>query len=113
MENATQKLAERIANFLQNGESAAANDFAALQKSIEQINERLFKIENNLTAQTSPKTSDSPSFHPSREKFGIAEAFAAHHTGALSQHSETEKPCPFEPTGKPCDHCSMCNSRGF
>lgn len=110
MENATQKLAERIADFLQNGESAAANDFAALQKSIEQINERLFKIENNLTAQNSAKVNEPP-FHPSREKFEIAEAFAQH--GAHLQNSETEKPCPFEPTGKPCDHCSMCNSRGF
>jgi hypothetical protein len=23
-----------------------------------------------------------------------------------------EKACQFEP-GRPCDHCSMCNSRGF
>ena len=24
-----------------------------------------------------------------------------------------EKVCTFEPHDKPCDHCSMCSSRGF
>lgn len=109
MENDTQKLAERIANFLGAGEREA-NDFASLRASIEQIDKRLFAVENNLNANDA--LSDfraAPSFHPSLEKFEIAEAYGER----SAQIGETEKPCPFEPTGKPCDHCSMCNSRGF
>jgi hypothetical protein len=31
----------------------------------------------------------------------------------LVEFFETEKKCSVEPGGKPCDHCSMCSSRGF
>ncbi|MBA2620183.1 MAG: hypothetical protein H0U87_03170 [Acidobacteria bacterium] len=107
--NDAQKLAERIANFLYEG-GKDSDDFASVRKSIEQINVRLSKIESNLMAQNQPPAIHrSPSFHPSQEKFEINEAVARE----FIENSETEKPCPFEPTGKLCDHCSMCNSRGF
>ncbi|MDX6386099.1 MAG: hypothetical protein QOK48_3672 [Blastocatellia bacterium] len=47
--------------------------------------------------------------HPSQERFGIEEATVAE----LVEFFESEKKCAIEPGGKPCDHCSMCSSRGF
>jgi|SRR5687767_640232 len=47
--------------------------------------------------------------HPSEEKFGVEEATVS----ALVDFFEKEKFCSVEPGGKPCDHCSMCSSRGF
>lgn len=47
--------------------------------------------------------------HPSEEKFGVEEATVS----ALVDYFEKEKLCSVEPGGKPCDHCSMCSSRGF
>jgi hypothetical protein len=47
--------------------------------------------------------------HPSQERFGIEEATVAE----LVEFFENEKKCSVEPGGKPCDHCSMCSSRGF
>ncbi|MDQ3472749.1 MAG: hypothetical protein M3447_03335 [Acidobacteriota bacterium] len=46
---------------------------------------------------------------PSEEKFGVEEATVS----ALVDFFEKEKLCSIEPGGKPCDHCSMCSSRGF
>ena len=53
----------------------------------------------------SPPTAD----HPSQERFGIEEATVAE----LVEFFEKEKKCSVDPSGKPCDHCAMCNSRGF
>ena len=47
--------------------------------------------------------------HPSQERFGIEEATVAE----LVEFFEKEKKCSVDPSGKPCDHCAMCNSRGF
>lgn len=47
--------------------------------------------------------------HPSQERFGIEEATVAE----LVEFFESEKKCSVEPGEKPCDHCAMCNSRGF
>ena len=47
--------------------------------------------------------------HPSQEQFtGIGEPVSE-----LVEFFEREKTCTVEPGGKPCDHCGMCNSRGF
>jgi hypothetical protein len=47
--------------------------------------------------------------HPSQERFSdIGEAVSE-----LVEMFEREKTCNVEPGGKPCDHCGMCNSRGF
>ncbi len=50
-----------------------------------------------------------PTPHPSEDKFGVEEATVAE----LVDYFEGAKKCDLEPGGKPCDHCSMCSSRGF
>jgi hypothetical protein len=52
---------------------------------------------------------NSPPDHPSQERFGVEEATVTE----LVEFFENEKKCSVEPGGKPCDHCSMCSSRGF
>lgn len=47
--------------------------------------------------------------HPSQERFGVAEAAVSE----LVEFFENEKQCTVDPSGKPCDHCAMCSSRGF
>jgi len=47
--------------------------------------------------------------HPSQQRFGVEEATVAE----LVEFFESEKKCSVEPGEKPCDHCSMCSSRGF
>lgn len=111
-EEATNNLAVKIARLLQS--EAQEVDLFSLQKSIEKISERLEKIEATLNNQNSSQIHHSsfinhPSKHPSQEKFDVAEIIA----DIAVENSVQEKPCPYEPTGKPCDHCSMCNSRGF
>jgi hypothetical protein len=108
----TQKLAERIALLLQQESEPPKDDFSALQATLEKINQRLDKIETRIAVQNSNPQSAIPnpkSFHPSQEKFAIAEAIVPE----ILEHFEKEKACTFEPNGKPCDHCSMCSARGF
>ena len=108
------KLAEKIARLLE-GESQAP-EHATLFAAIEKINHRLDKIESATRNQAAPSLQPStihhpPSIHTSLDKLNIAEAIAdAVFAGVQGMHKE--KACQFEP-GKPCDHCSMCNSRGF
>ena len=47
--------------------------------------------------------------HPSQERFGVEEAAVTE----LVEFFENEKKCSVDPSGKPCDHCAMCSSRGF
>ncbi len=47
--------------------------------------------------------------HPSEERFGVEEAAVSE----LVEFFEAEKQCTVDPSGKPCDHCAMCSSRGF
>jgi hypothetical protein len=47
--------------------------------------------------------------HPSEERFGVEEAAVSE----LVEFFENEKQCSVDPSGKPCDHCAMCSSRGF
>ncbi len=113
MENQdTQKLAEKIALLLQENEKGS-DDFAALRSNIEKMNERLNNIEVKLESSNFIHPSSSilhPSkTHPSQEKFAVAEAVGQE----ITEQFGKEKPCLFEPNGKPCDHCSMCSSRGF
>ncbi len=79
------------------------------------------------TSQPSPRTPEHPSQfvpathspwvrdfnsapdHPSQERFGVEEATVAE----LVEFFENEKKCSVDPSGKPCDHCAMCSSRGF
>jgi hypothetical protein len=108
----TNNLADKIARLMQ--AETQEVDLFSLQKSIEKISERLEKIEETVNNQNSSQIHHSsfiahPSKHPSQEKFDVAEIIA----DGAGANSGQEKPCPYEPTGKPCDHCSMCNSRGF
>ncbi len=57
---------------------------------------------SELRTQTLPN-------HPSQERFGVDEAAVSE----LVEFFEAEKQCSVDPPGKPCDHCAMCNSRGF
>jgi len=109
MENEnTQILAEKIARLLQIETQNA--DFYSLQSSLEKINRRLDRIESQIVFQNPKSQISSPkSFHSSQEKFADLKELA----DEIIHSSQTEKACPYEPTGKPCDHCAMCSSRGF
>lgn len=98
-------LAEKIARILEEEDRSA--DLSSIQASIEKIKERLEKIESSLDPQTAIRTPQLT--HASQEKFAIAEAIADQIIAGM----RNEKACAFEPNGKPCDHCSMCSSRGF
>jgi hypothetical protein len=105
----TQNLAEQIARLLQENEKGS-ND--SLRSSLEKINQRLDKIESQIALQNSNSQSairNPHSFHVSQEKFKSLEEIA----DEIIANLENEKACPYEPTGKPCDHCAMCSSRGF
>jgi len=101
----TKKLADKIARMLES--ETPGSDLAALFASIEKINHRLDKLEvgkGDLKFDISNFKTD----HPSLDKFSVAEAIADEIFAGIKK----EKACQFEPD-KPCDHCSMCNSRGF
>ena len=105
----TQKLAEKIALLLRENENGS--DYF-LRESLEKINRRLDKIESQIAFQNSNPQSEirnPKSNHPSQERFLNLEEIA----DAVIKDLPNEKACPYEPTGKPCDHCSMCSSRGF
>jgi len=59
----------------------------------------------SMLANANPHTVD----HPSQQRFGVEEATVAE----LVEFFESEKKCAMDPSGKPCDHCAMCSSRGF
>ena len=109
----TQKLAEKIALFLQENENGS-DDFSSLRLSIEKINDRLTQIENKIDSKN-PSSNYTSSFitasaaHPSQAKYTNLEELA----DEIINNLQNEKACPYEPTGKPCDHCAMCNSHGF
>ena len=87
---------------------AADGELSQILTALDKINNRLARLE---TAVSNPK-SEIPNpqlLHPSQERFEIAEAIA----DAIFDGVHKEKACTFEPNGKPCDHCSMCSSRGF
>jgi len=109
MENEnTQILAEKIARLLQRETQNA--DFYSLQSSLEKINRRLDRIESQIVLQNPKSQIPNPKpFHFSQEKFADLEEIA----DEIINASQAEKACPYEPTGKPCDHCAMCSSRGF
>jgi Flp pilus assembly CpaF family ATPase len=108
MENQnTQNLAEKIARLLQTEMQSADN---SIQSSLKKINQRLDAIELNIAFQNpKSKVQNLKSNHLSQDKFTNLEEIADEIIAGMEQ----EKACPYEPTGKPCDHCAMCSSRGF
>jgi Zn-dependent oligopeptidase len=105
MSENTQKLADRIAKILQGTDSL---DFEHINSSLEKINQRLEKLEHQISNSKS-QISNSGVNHASQHKFSKLEEIA----DEIIANLQNEKACPYEPTGKPCDHCSMCNSLGF
>ena len=86
-------------------ETKKQGDIGAIFAAIDKINRRLDKLEQNSGVTVETRASRP---HPSLDKFNVAEAIA----DSIFDGRFKEKACQFEP-GKPCDHCSMCNSRGF
>ncbi len=101
-----QQLAEKIARIIESETQTV--DLYSLRESIEKVNRRLDKLEHALSIPHSALRI-TQSVHPSQERFDVIEAVADE---VLTQY-KNEKACAFEPNGKPCDHCSMCSSRGF
>src|SRR4051812_26879443 len=98
-------LAVKIAELLASHPTAGGLSSIAL--SLENINQRLDKIESEMNRPTQHQPTAKP--HYSAERFTVIEAVADDIAASLSN----EKTCSFEPNGRPCDHCSMCSSRGF
>lgn len=104
----SQKLMKKIALLLQE-EEKGSDDTAFLRTELQKINSRLDKIESGLIPQYSKSQISTPKLqHPSLEKMRIIEEIVEE----LFSNGQIEKACMFE-TNKPCDNCSMCNSRGF
>jgi len=136
-------LAERIArkvsagNLSSAGESQPKNqltaEIAAVRASIGDLQKRLVQLESRAREESSPSAvrsvgsqrsseafvppTHSPwlagvnaaASHASEERFGVEEAVI----NELVDYFQGEKTCSLDPSGKPCDHCTMCSSRGF
>jgi hypothetical protein len=135
------EIAERVARRLSDGTSGnrpraeVSSELAAVRAGINELQRKLAQLEAKVTSdpvtrldsttqpammssgRRSPPSTHSPWLagintsysHPSEEKFGVEEATVSE----LVDFFEKEKLCSIEPGGKPCDHCAMCNSRGF
>lgn len=109
-------------------ETDLTSEIAAMRASLGELQVRLSQIEAKVgTAIRSTPSESQPGpatlrthspwlagvnsavIHPSLEKFGVEEATVSE----LVDFFQNEKRCTLEPGGKPCDHCSMCSSRGF
>lgn len=102
----SKEVAEKVEQIVRS--RSADGELALILTALEKINSRLDTLE---TAISNPRSEipNLQSVHPSQERFEIAEAVADAIFGGVHK----EKACTFEPNGKPCDHCSMCSSRGF
>ena len=122
------------ASTLDQPKSEVGAELAAVRAGLSELQEKLAQLEAKVTTSSSdnrianagagaftrsnaaPVTHspwlagiNAPYTHPSQEKFGVEEATVTE----LVDFLEKEKVCNVEPGGKPCDHCSMCSSRGF
>ncbi len=105
----SQSLIEKIALLLQD-EEKGSDDSAFIRESLAKINQRLNKIESQLSSQTPQSKLRNPQpIHPSLEKMRIIDEVVEE----LFSTQQTQKLCTFEPHNKPCDNCSLCNTRGF
>jgi hypothetical protein len=118
-----------------NPDTKLTDEIAAVRASIGELQAKLVQLESR--AQHAPAGSFSPSAnidppysrstfvppthspwlagvnaaasHPTEERFGVEEATI----NELVDYFQSEKTCSIDPSGKPCDHCAMCSSRGF
>lgn len=135
-----ERIARRVSGSSSSGGSTArapgsevSSQLAAVRAGINDLQRKLAQLEAAVSSSPSDLTSHQPPSlpappqtgpvthspwlaginssysHPSEEKFGVEEATVS----ALVDFFEKEKLCSVEPGGKPCDHCSMCSSRGF
>lgn len=108
---------------------ALAGEIAAVRASIRTLQQKLAQLESGvreeaLTTSNRPfartpfvPPTHSPwlagvnavASHPAEERFGVDEAVISE----LVDYFQSEKTCSIDPSGKPCDHCAMCSSRGF
>jgi hypothetical protein len=113
-------MAERIARRVGAGSGSGSVDnsnpdisseLSAIRVSLNDLQNRLVQIESKVSSPHvhSPWLAGVNASHPSQERFGIEEATVSE----LVDFFQNEKTCTLEPGGKPCDHCSMCSSRGF
>jgi hypothetical protein len=120
------RIARRVSSQAAPAHPSGANDLtselAAMRASLSELQSRLIQIESKVRAGSVgySQTVAAPSMHspwlvgvnashPSQERFGVEEATVSE----LVDYFQNEKTCTVEPGGKPCDHCSMCSSRGF
>ena len=119
------RIADRIAKRVTSGSQSSApagdisTELTAVRASLAELQQRLTQIESKVrggySAEVAAPQMHSPwlagvnANHPSQERFGIEEATVAE----MVDYFQNEKTCSMEPGGKPCDHCSMCSSRGF
>jgi hypothetical protein len=87
------------------------SELAAMRATLNEVQNRLIQIESKVSSPRvhSPWLAGVNASHPSQERFGVEEATVSE----LVDFFQNEKTCTLEPGGKPCDHCSMCSSRGF
>ncbi len=111
-------------------EADLALELAEMRASLGELQRRLGQIETRVRSASTTRSVSAPAehpavtlrthspwlqgvnaslLHPSQEKFGVEEATVTQ----LVDFFQSEKQCSVEPGGKPCDHCSMCSSRGF
>ena len=128
-------LAERIARKVSartSSRTAPANqpqsqlnaEITAVRASINDLQKRLVQLESRARGESSappiqsfvPPTHspwlagvNAAVTHASEERFGVEEAVV----NELVDYFQSEKACSLDPSGKPCDHCAMCSSRGF
>lgn len=130
-------LAERIARKVSAGVSAGPShpndpleaEIATVRATISDLQNRLVQLESRSRGEAPRTTSASRPFatfvppthspwlagvnatapHPTEERFGVEEAVV----NELVDYFQSEKSCSIDPSGKPCDHCAMCSSRGF
>lgn len=101
----SKEVAERVEQIVRS--KAGDSDLGLILAELQRINSRLDKLESSSNWRS--EISNPQLIHPSQERFEIAEAVA----DAVFDGVHKEKACTFDPNGKPCDHCSMCSSRGF
>jgi hypothetical protein len=128
-------LAERIARKVSAGNSSRTApssqprsqlnaEIAAVRASINDLQKRLVQLESRTRGESSappiqsfvPPTHspwlagvNAAVTHASEERFGVEEAVV----NELVDYFQSEKACSLDPSGKPCDHCALCSSRGF
>jgi len=105
----------RLIDFVSSGAPLAASPTISQGSSVSQKTQSSPELRQAPSKFVPPTQSpwlrdfNSPFEHPSQERFGVEEATVAE----LVEFFESENKCSVEPGGKPCDHCSMCSSRGF